>query len=375
MYIRNRKTLYVSAAALLLTLIVGAGFRPHGQEYPGADAKLLLPRECLKDENRSKRIACVIDALEEPIKKYGVRPHLDALEREFLQNDSAASGGITACHDIAHGIASAGVEALADVRAVLGSCTNLCTFGCYHGAVERYVARGGRITETIQTLCSDVDQAGRSACFHGLGHGVAEVSAYDLKRSFALCGKLLSDDERRECGFGVFMEVFEPSTFGRASLPIPEDLPGFCSSLSGVYAEACFRLSGAYEHARSRDARSAFRVCQAVDPDGRWSCAVGFGQNVYFSFQGKPQEILSLCAAGSEDQIRACVHGALMSSVVSDPTARHGFELCAVREGEERSDCYRFLGSHIRAVHGRSSQEKFCSTLEESDRLACAGEL
>jgi hypothetical protein len=380
MYInsRNKHGVLWTGSILLLLLAAGIGVFAYLWESPTGVKKtqsVSLPSECLENENRSKRIVCVIEALKKPIARHGASPYLAALEREFVQNDSANSGGITACHDIAHGIASAAVEALGDVRRVLGECTNICTFGCYHGAVERYVAAGGKIAETIQTLCMDVGQEGRPACLHGLGHGVAEVAGYDLKKAFALCDKLSLDAERRDCGFGVFMEVFEPSTFGRASLPIPEDLPRFCSGLYGVYAEACVRLSGGYEHARSRDAGSAFRVCQTLDPDGRWSCAVGFGQNIYFSFQGKPEEVLSLCAAGSKDQPRECAHGALMSSVVSDPTARHGFEFCAVLEGDRKNDCHGFLGAHIRAVHGEEARRDLCGALKESDRLVCAGSL
>lgn len=361
-------------ALFLFVLIAGAGLFFNPQKFLGLDTEarnVSLPRECLREEDRSKRISCVIDTLTGPIKQYGVRAYLDLLEREFLTDDSASAGGITACHDIAHGIASAGVEALGDVTSVLASCTELCTFGCYHGAVERYVARGGDIAHNISTLCLGASPKNRPACFHGLGHGVAELSGYDLKKSFALCDRLSAQDASRDCGFGVFMEAFEPSTFGRASLPIPENLPAFCASFYGVYAEACFRNSGGYEFARSRDVSRAFAVCAAAHPDSRWPCAVGFGQNIYFSFQGKSSEILSICALGIGEQRQACLHGALMSSVVSDPLARHGFELCASVEAGEKADCYTFLGGHIRAVHDLTTQQKLCASLEEGDRKFC----
>jgi len=368
-----RCLLFLSIATLAVFAAVQIRSSYRSEEFLHPLRNVELPRECLRDENRSERITCLMDALKGPIAKHGVRPYLDALEREFLANDSASSGGITACHDIAHGIASAGVEALGDVETVLASCNELCTFGCYHGAVERYVARGGKIASQISTLCAGVSERNRSACFHGLGHGVAELSGYDLKKSFALCDRLMSDIQRRDCAFGVLMEAFEPSTFGTTSLAIPENLPSFCASFPSVYAEACFRNSGGYEFARSRDASRAFAVCQAAHPDSRWECAVGFGQNIYFSFQGKPSEILPICALGAREQRQACLHGALMSSVVSDPLARHGFEICASIEADQRADCYAFLGGHIRAMHDRATQEKLCASLGEGDRKFCEG--
>jgi len=337
------------------------------------DQEAALPKVCLEEQDRSKRILCVIRALEEPIATHGVGVFMDALEREFLADDSSRIGGITACHDIAHGIGSAGIEALKDVPTVLASCSALCTYGCYHGTMERYIAKGGNIEKEIPLLCSSVPEKDRSACFHGLGHGIADFVGYDLREAFVLCDKLEAEDARRNCGSGVFMEVYEPSTFDRSSPPLPEDIPSFCASLPGVYDEVCFRNSSSYEYARSRDMQKAFAVCKGADPDFRWPCAVGLGQNIYFSYRGNAQDILGLCAEGTEDEYRACMQGALMSSVVSDSLARHGFEICAVVPKDLQRECLSFLGGHIQSVHDRDQRQILCQTIGGIEKEYCLG--
>ena len=95
---------------------------------------------------------------------------------------------------------------------------------------------------------------------------------------------------------------------------------------------------------------------------------------MYFSYQGVAKQLLGLCTLGENEQRRACIRGALMSSVTSDPLARHGFEICLAVEKDIREERYGFLGQHIEQVHGKTQRQTLCSAiLLGPERNACIG--
>lgn len=308
-------------------------------------------------QDHTKFIYCLKNALKKPIEELGVTKLVSDLEQSYKNDDSANSGGITRCHDIAHAIGQAGVSFTKDPKQVLDQCTDLCTSGCYHGAVEQYVLDNSSDTllANMNNLCTS------AACFHGLGHGLASIAQFDLKKSLQLCDKLNDDSSKMNCGFGVFMELYEPSSFNPVPLSIPENLPAFCSNLTGVYSNVCYRNIGNYEYVRTKDVKKAFSICEAIPKDYGRDCRLALGQAAYFNGQGKVEFIISICKNVSGDQFKDCIDGSLMSSVSSDPLARHSFEICSRVDDVFKKNCYQFLGGHIEAVYGKETRQKLCN--------------
>lgn len=312
--------------------------------------------KCLQNQDRTKQILCYKENLRGLIQSEGISQLMKKLEEDFKKNDSAGSGGITRCHDIAHAIGQAGISITKDPKTVLTQCSDLCTSGCYHGAVEQYVQHTSSDTflANLNNLCSS------EACFHGLGHGLASIAQFDLQKSLQFCDRLDSENAKRNCGFGVFMELYEPSSFNPIPLSIPENLLAFCSDLSGVYLNVCYRNIGNYELVRTRDIKKAFNICDKIPKDYGRDCRLALGQATYFNSQGKAEYIISTCKNVLGDQFKDCIDGSLMSGVSSDPLARHGFEICSQVDDSIKTHCYQFLGSHIESVYGQEVRQKLC---------------
>lgn len=315
---------------------------------------------CSSVIDRTQKIACMRQVFLEAVPKYGVKKLMSALEQDFKNNDSSSNGGITQCHDIAHAIGQAGTIVNKDISATLSQCTDLCTSGCFHGAIEQYVSLTGPndLLNNINSLCKT------GSCFHGLGHGLASLAAFDLKNSLQLCDRLKDNNGKRDCGFGVFMELYEPSSFNPTPLKTPDDLLGLCSSLIGVYQEVCFRNIGTYEYARTnQDLEKAFAICSLEPTANQRECRLALGQVIYFNKQGNATAIVPTCKNGSAEEKKDCIDGTLMASISSDPLARHGFEICSIVDVDMQKGCYQFLGNHIEAVYGQETRQKLCTNI------------
>lgn len=311
------------------------------------------------NQDRTQFISCLKTILVES-DKFDVKGLISQLDANYRQNDSSTQGGITRCHDIAHAIGQAGVTSIKDPKAVLSQCTDLCTSGCFHGAIEQSVLEqsADAFLSKVNSLCS------QPACFHGLGHGLASIAGYDLGKSLQLCDRLDNYDAKRNCGFGVFMELYEPSSFNPTPLKPPSDLLGLCFSLTGVYQEVCFRNIGTYQYARTnQDIKKAFALCHMEPTANQRECRVALGQVIYFNRQGEAKSIIDVCSIGMSDEYKDCIDGSIMASVSSDPLVRHGFELCSQIDNPQKIGCYQFLGSHIQAVYGVETRNNLCNQL------------
>lgn len=323
---------------------------------------------CSSAQDRTAKIACMKEVFLKAVPKYGVKNLMSDLEQDFRSNDYAQSGGITMCHDIAHAIGQAGIIAIKNAGQVLEQCTDLCTSGCFHGAIEQYVLETSSddLIKNMAILCKN------PACFHGLGHGLASLASFDLGGSLELCDHLKTPENRRDCGFGVFMELYEPSSFNPTPLTPPADLLGLCFSLSGVYQEVCFRNIGTYEYARTnQDLEKAFAICSLEPTTNQRECRVALGQVVYFNKQGNAAAIVRICKNGSAEEEKDCIDGTLMASVSSDPLVRHGFEICSTVDADMQKGCYQFLGNHIQAVYGQQSRKELCNQLTGQNYNLC----
>ncbi|MCH7828652.1 hypothetical protein IH982_02140 [Patescibacteria group bacterium] len=337
---------------------------------------------CKPESDRSRSILCFRKHIEEAVKTYGISPFINAVEQMFTARNTSQAGAITQCHDLLHAIGQVGGLHSKNMDSTISSCSSLCTYGCYHGVVEGFLARGANLLDELPKLCAaipddDLNRGSRSACFHGLGHGVATIAGYKLKRSLELCDSLQKEEERKDCGTGVFMELYEPSSFEHPLLEFPEDIPDFCSTLWGVYAEVCYVTAGVHEYGRSRDEEKAFTTCGEAPSSLQRPCIVSTGQNFYFVFEGEREDIVRSCKkAPSPASYRACLEGALVSSVISD-SERHGASLCVIIEEGFKPTCFELLGLYVKERHGPQKQEQFCesSVIPDSFQKHCLTQL
>ena len=248
---------------------------------------------CQSGASDANVIVCIRKQAMIQMGTWGLRPLMTALA-DLQTKGSAEDFARLRCHDIAHAFGQAGALRDTNLTKTLLACTDLCASGCYHGAIEGWVARGQSMTSGFPDICAEpgLTQDSAYACFHGLGHAVASYYQYDLTKSLAYCDRLTGDSQIA-CGSGVFMELYEPITAGHATIPFP--VPStWCSALQIPYDEICYNRSGVASFRRNADVAAAVGVCRAAPKSYANDCVYAVGKNMYFT---SPMTVAEISAA------------------------------------------------------------------------------
>jgi hypothetical protein len=206
--------------------------------------------------------------------------------------------------------------------------------------------RGGNISMEIPKLCQiDGDDSGqsKSACYHGLGHGLASAVGFDLSKALTMCDLIPKERYKIDCGSGLIMELYEQGSFGHTQLEWPDDIPKFCSTLPGPYSSVCYTTAGLHEYGRSRDIDKAFKTCKLVPIDLSRECNVSIGSNFYYVFQGSVSKIIKACENNDEAIFLNCIEGAISASFTTYSQSKKGDEMCSQIEDELKIKCQSYL--------------------------------
>lgn len=337
----------------------------------GEQARAALARaeeRCSREGDRTQGILCIRRNLEGAVKKFGVQALMKSLARILSESKNIDA---LACHDIAHAIGQVGGMHSNGLTQTLASCTSLCGSGCQHGVIEAYLAQGKELAEVIPDICRSLPEEKKQAeCYHGLGHGVATVAGANILEALSLCDLVPQEKGRLECGGGVIMELYAPSSFDHPILSFPPNIAEFCSTLPGVYSESCYLVSGLYEYARSEDIEDAFQECQAVPGVHQFTCMDYLGQTIYeHNGRSVGRTLLACESFGSWES--ACLAGALRAIILADPRVRNGFELCKNSREDLQDECFSLLGEKIEVAHGTPKREELCSGLLDEHKGYC----
>ena len=282
------------------------------------------------------------------------------------------------CHEEAHIISEVGIDVAENPEQVFAACTPICGYGCHHGAASALFRKKGDILEDLSTICGAIRRKGSSfpgqdgtACYHGIGHGLADFAGRDIVKALTLCNEVEDIQGKDECATGVFMELFDAPTFNQKHLPLPDDFIGFCKGLP-VAKDVCMRSAGGYEFRRSQDGARAFAVCRSAPSDISRSCAVGIGSDFHFLFEGNADKGVSACMAGKE-LTAPCIQGLIISGFVSDRSGSIGIHYCQeVSQSDLQTSCFQYLGKSAEQLGGPDEHERVCADAG-SGIAACRG--
>lgn len=315
---------------------------------------------CAGETERSKQILCFKKRLENPLKRAGLASYVQAIEAMF-GTDAKDQDSITMCHDLLHVVGGIAGASSSDFALVVSSCTESCTYGCYHGAIEGAIASGHTQTDLIDA-CVRLSRTAKNACFHGLGHGAASLTGFRLRDALTICDKV-PQEWRADCGSGVLMEIYEPSTFVHGRQEFPNDIPAFCATLHEPYSDTCYATAGLHAYGRSQDASEAFATCGRIPRELRDICIFYIGNNAYFVFNGAAEKIDALCAAEDASvsaDYQRCREGAIAASSIADPSVKFGFAACASAETQDRQSCVDFLAARLDEHRGKDARIQLC---------------
>lgn len=248
------------------------------------------------------------------------------------------------CHALEHVVGEiAASRHQASPAYLMNSCGRSCGYGCAHGVIVGILKRDPSIIDDPEKICSSrglysMTNSESIACYHGIGHALAEYTGYALASSLAYCGSFGDIGAQEECWTGVFMEIYTPLTAGRVPQPLPQDALSFCSPFELPVRNFCIRQIAAAKYKVTEDIHEAFNLCPSLPSSERVFCVATLGADAYFVEKANPQRIIHACSQTMHFMSK-CIEGAITSSLVIDATGRQGMVICQESPKHMQESC------------------------------------
>ena len=276
--------------------------------------------KCFELRPRSKYLECMRLTLEKTVKQNSALDLVLAGGKIDKIRNVSFDREIN-CHVMMHGVGRALSEYKKDFGEVVSSCQPLCGAGCYHGIMEGKYKVQQDIGSIMNSACEGLYQKGdllANNCFHGLGHAIA-IKNWDLDKSLRDC-ELVSINGQKECGAGVFMELFSRSE--AQLMPLPVDVPSWCNSFERIYSQSCWIFA-----ANVRGEKNSFLEAMGIDTslpenepiyncskspeDFKKECFKMLGYTLYDAKNKDGKEIVKICEGLGGVNAEMCIAGVI----------------------------------------------------------------
>lgn len=336
------------------------------KDIPGEVAALY--KRCSGSATSDMRTDCMFKGYKNIVTKDNFADVVTATHDAYAPND---------CHAPAHLVAKIAYEDGATFSDILNKCTDKCGYGCLHGAFQsRFESNLGGFIGSIGKFCSDVDQKNTGnliACWHIVGHGVAEYYGTNIDKSIAECSKLPQGLPAWHCLNGLVMEYTEPFPWTSYGFEFsPKFYLNLCSKMPGFYRRDCYGSAGYTILKVQNDKDEAVAICSQIpnDPVMRKKCAAEGGGILALEHYGS-SEIFSFCSKFKDPVLNGeCAISAGMS-LVTGGFENYAKDLCGLETGDLRRECYASIGSALERASGTSARADLCSGLGSGDSKNC----
>ena len=267
--------------------------------------------------------------LEAWVPRLGVAGLLDALET-----------GFPSCHDHAHELGKAAYAATHDMPAVLQACQTRCVSGCMHGVLmEAFTERPGSLRDRIATLCDgeafrQIHKKGD--CIHGVGHGAAYVSDYDIPRALTLCESVGERAHQYYCASGAYMQLF--MTYQRQISARDDQYP--CDE-ARRFAAACYRYKVFFmltrAASRGEGLEAVIKQCLGLPSRVQPACFHGIGHASVGPVAQTPARIHEVCERGPAPAQWLCIQGVVEKLAEFDEA--NAQRVCGELQGKNAEVC------------------------------------
>ncbi len=316
----------------------------------------------------------------------GVTRAMDSLDR-MAGADSAL---FTRGHVIAHALGRLAIAKNKNDPSVLSQCRPTFQAGCYHGVLEGYLASLPTVDAPASSRLCTALETNRSRryesleCAHGLGHGYLEALKYNLTGALAACDAFSSDELRRECHDGVFMEntvrglgmpsvnVGDSGNTARmhtmehgapASATFRASDPQFpCDSIASQYQPSCWGYQPlVIAKLVSYDYAQTLAGCAKAPASSLGNCYRGIGKQSVGWFDFKLDRVAAMCAtAGSREA--DCLDGGVEVLVDFTLGSELPMRLCREARADRRTACFAHIGARMSRIHAEpSSTARACA--------------
>jgi hypothetical protein len=326
-----------------------------------------------KDYERESVFTVAVDDLEvrRMIHQLGASRVLEKLVKESETSSQS-------CHRQAHYIGWA-VYDLFGVEGVT-ECSDVCVFGCYHGAMELMFADSGQgVSNDVERLCASLDTIyGRYQCFHGMGHGFFTFLQADLPKAIDACKTLDENSAQEACYGGVFMEN-GVAAYGK-SIGNEGHLSEWLSWTDVHYPcglfesdlkvqEWCYALQGSWMYVvRGHDFDAAIVDCMDAPRSMIGRCMESLGRNFGARYRYDAVRTESYCASMPDRYYEDCIFGATKALIHEGGASPDNKtpELCKSFETTRAKDACNtlFIQSVYEFFANDSTRLVFCPKLE-----------
>jgi hypothetical protein len=292
------------------------------QSDPALRQRFLVEYQGVAGEARRK-------VLEAWMPRLGVPGILDALETAF-----------PSCHGHAHELGKAAYATTRDMPSVLRACQTRCVSGCMHGVLmEAFTERPGALRERIAILCDgdafrQIHKKGD--CVHGVGHGAAYVSDYDIPKALALCEAVGERAYQYYCASGAYMQLF--MTYQKQIAARADQYP--CDEAKR-FAAACYRYKVFFMFARAADRgegpEAVAKECLGLPVRVQPACFHGIGHASVGRVAQAPARIHEACELGPAAAQWLCIQGVVEKLAEQDEPAAQ--RVCAELRGKNAEVC------------------------------------
>src|SRR3989344_2560564 len=309
-------------------------------------------------------LACFRRELRAWIKQFGLAQtsaHFDA----YIRSDEGVRLRGGACHALGHDLGEAALSSRYSATEILNSCSSVCEEGCFNGIGHAYVALH-QDGNGIDSFCKPEDFSGPRtrtlACYHGFGHGFADVFGFDLEKNIRRCDSIHDTEGRFQCGHAVFMALstIPPQIIKQAKLP--PDIPAFCAALDDTYHSSCFIFSGYLIFGIGGGAQAAFETCGNVPHRWQEECSARIGESIFLSDK-QPDHVAKYCKNISDPLMRKMCIGMAAKVAVTDSASRieMGGAVCAAAEPSDQEYCFAEFGARIEETRGSDERTRVCA--------------
>jgi hypothetical protein len=349
-----------------------------------------IVQTCQQEANRAACYERLVPALY-PDKS--VREIFDIVR--IVRRDDAA---YQFCHVLAHKVGERLVaedpNAWVDVIPYNPS-DGLCSNGYIHGVI------GGRFRaevlsdDMLEKLLPDFRRAceahngwepsdlDRAMCYHGMGHLYDFITNAQLDKALSLCERTTSEQFRRVCREGVFMQIYQPLEPDDFELieqmpvkPTPATVRQFCARYRSnpSYEGACLRESWPM-HEGMTDGSGVTSFCSG-QPNAaeEMACYESASAIIGRMTLGDSSKAVSACSKLEEQWQGVCFATTAQAILEENRTdASKSIELCAMAPTSVSRSCMMTLMNRASFIFGDNTGElrNFCAALPADMRALC----
>ncbi len=378
----------ISNTIILVIFLLAAGVAayflgnreiPKAPKAPAADVK---SADIKSSEINISSIAKDNDALYEAIKAIGIKEAMAKLVQE------SAGGSQYDCHQQAHQIGRIGYKI--EKEKAFQQCSADCHSGCYHGAMESFLAEKGteNLAADITAVCKNFATSfGNFECLHGVGHGIMAYVDYDMPEAIKECKKLPDAFSQDSCYGGMFMEnILTGQGLGastkqdHATTWVNKTDPNFpCDKISQDYdvQYQCYQMQTSWMLTLSNyNFDTVAKDCLNAPANMKSVCFKSFGRDAAGFTLRNPEKILNLCAKVPKESnyYDQCIEGAV--NVIVDfwgPGLKdQASQLCKIVPDSNKKLCYQIVAQRLPGLFTeKSDQQRICSTFEQGYQNLC----